>query len=139
MPWIEAVKAFDADSLSRLLERATVQLGHIGLLHHLTAPLAHRLGNLWIEGSLRTSHEHFATALIRGFLLNPDGSFDSDFQFKRARSSIQLFVLPQCEKRSVFTFSAVASAPVENACQPGLLKLPTLGGVIHVIDSVLLP
>ena len=68
---IEAVKAFDADSLNRLLERATVQLGHIGLLHRLIAPLAQRLGDLWIEGSLRTSHEHFATALIRGFLLNP--------------------------------------------------------------------
>ena len=68
---IEAVKAFDADSLNRLLDRATVQLGHIGLLHHLIAPLAQRLGDLWIEGSLRTSHEHFATALIRGFLINP--------------------------------------------------------------------
>jgi len=68
---IEAVKAFDADTLSRLLERATVQLGHTGLLHRLIAPLAQRLGDLWSEGILRMSHEHFATALIRGFLLNP--------------------------------------------------------------------
>ena len=68
---IEAVKAFDADTLNRLLERATVQLGYTGLLHCLIAPLAQRLGDLWSEGILRMSHEHFATALIRGFLLNP--------------------------------------------------------------------
>lgn len=68
---LKAVKAFDADSLNRLLDRATVQLGHIGLLHQVIAPLAQRLGDLWIQGRVRTSHEHFATALIRGFLLNP--------------------------------------------------------------------
>ncbi|MBV8141173.1 MAG: MerR family transcriptional regulator [Verrucomicrobia bacterium] len=68
---MEAVKAFDADALNRLLERATVQLGHTGLLHQVIAPLSQRLGDLWMVGSVRMSHEHFATALIRGFLLNP--------------------------------------------------------------------
>jgi MerR family transcriptional regulator, light-induced transcriptional regulator len=68
---MEAVKAFDAEALNKLLERATVQLGHTGLLHQVVAPLTQRLGDLWVEGRVRMSHEHFATALIRGFLLNP--------------------------------------------------------------------
>ncbi len=68
---IEAVKAFDADALNTLLDRAAVESGHTALLRHVIAPLAHRLGDLWSGGILRTAHEHFATAVIRGFLLNP--------------------------------------------------------------------
>jgi MerR family transcriptional regulator, light-induced transcriptional regulator len=68
---IEAVKTFDADALTTLLERAAVQSGYTALLRQVIAPLAHRLGDLWSEGTLRMSHEHFATAVIRSFLLNP--------------------------------------------------------------------
>jgi DNA-binding transcriptional MerR regulator len=68
---IEAVKAFDADTLNALLERAAVESGHTALLRHVIAPLTQRLGDLWSEGILRMSHEHFATAVIRSLLLNP--------------------------------------------------------------------
>lgn len=68
---IEAVKAFDADALDALLERAAVESGHTALLRHIISPLAQRLGNLWRDGILRMSHEHFATAVIRSHLLNP--------------------------------------------------------------------
>jgi DNA-binding transcriptional MerR regulator/methylmalonyl-CoA mutase cobalamin-binding subunit len=68
---IEAIKAFDAVALKTLFEGASVELGHAALLRHVVAPLAAQLGELWIEGVLRISHEHFATAVIRGFLLNP--------------------------------------------------------------------
>ena len=44
---IEAVKAFDADALNTLLERAAVESGHTALLRHVIAPLAQRLGDLW--------------------------------------------------------------------------------------------
>jgi MerR family transcriptional regulator, light-induced transcriptional regulator len=68
---IEAVKAFDANGLNTLLERATVESGHTALLRQVIAPLTEQLGDLWSKGLLRMSHEHFATALIRSFLLNP--------------------------------------------------------------------
>jgi len=68
---IEAVKAYDADALDTLLERAAVESGHTALLRHVISPLAQRLGHLWRDGILRMSHEHFATAVIRSYLLNP--------------------------------------------------------------------
>jgi DNA-binding transcriptional MerR regulator/methylmalonyl-CoA mutase cobalamin-binding subunit len=68
---IEAVKTFDADGLNRLLERAAVESGYTTVLRRVIAPLAVRLGDLWSEGILRMSHEHFATAVMRSFLLNP--------------------------------------------------------------------
>ena len=68
---IQAVKAFDFETLNSLLERVSVVSGYNALLRHVIAPLAHRLGVLWEEGVLKMSHEHFATAAIRAFLLNP--------------------------------------------------------------------
>ena len=68
---IEAVKALDADALNALLERAAVEAGHTTLLRQVLTPLAHRLGDLWSGGILRMAHEHFATVVIRSFLLNP--------------------------------------------------------------------
>lgn len=68
---IDTVIAFDTDGLNQVLERAAVELGYTAVLRHVIAPLAQKLGDLWSKGSLRMSHEHFATAVIRGFLLNP--------------------------------------------------------------------
>jgi MerR family transcriptional regulator, light-induced transcriptional regulator len=68
---IEAVKAFDADAFNALLERTAVESGHTALLRHVIAPLTQQLGDLWSEGILRMAHEHFATAVVRSFLLNP--------------------------------------------------------------------
>ena len=68
---IEAIKTFDADGLNRLLEHAAVESGYTTVLRQVIAPLAGRLGDLWSEGILRMSHEHFATAVMRSFLLNP--------------------------------------------------------------------
>lgn len=68
---IEAVKALDADALNALLEQAAVEAGHTTLLRQVLAPLTQRLGDLWSRGILRMAHEHFATVVIRSFLLNP--------------------------------------------------------------------
>jgi DNA-binding transcriptional MerR regulator/methylmalonyl-CoA mutase cobalamin-binding subunit len=68
---IEAIKAFDADALNALLERAAVEMGHTTLMRQVLAPLVQRLGDLWSRGILRMAHEHFATVVIRSFLLNP--------------------------------------------------------------------
>lgn len=74
-PWIgecvAAVKAFDATALNGLFDRATLALGYNGLLRRLIAPLAQRIGELWGMGELKTSHEHFSSAAIRAYLLNP--------------------------------------------------------------------
>jgi MerR family transcriptional regulator, light-induced transcriptional regulator len=68
---IDAVVAFDTDGLNKVLEWVAVELGYTAVLRHIIAPVAQKLGDLWSKGSLRMSHEHFATAVIRGFLLNP--------------------------------------------------------------------
>ncbi len=68
---IEAVKAFDADALNALFERAAAESGHTALLRQVLTPLVQRLGDLWSKGVLRMAHEHFATVVIRSFLLNP--------------------------------------------------------------------
>ncbi len=68
---ISAVRAFDGEKLNMVLDRATVESGFNGLLRHVIAPLAQQLGDLWSGGSLKIAHEHFATAAIRAFLLNP--------------------------------------------------------------------
>ncbi len=68
---ISAVKAFDGEKLNMVLDRATVESGFNGLLRNVIAPLAEQLGDLWSGGSLKIAHEHFATAAIRSFLLNP--------------------------------------------------------------------
>ncbi len=68
---VAAVKAFDGEALNILLSRAVVDSGYNALLRHVVAPLTQRLGQLWSEGTLQIAHEHFATAAIRAFLLNP--------------------------------------------------------------------
>ena len=75
---IEAVKTFDADGLNKLLEQAAVESGYTAVLRRVIAPLAERLGDLWSEGILRMSHEHFATAVVRSFLLNPARRYAGD-------------------------------------------------------------
>jgi DNA-binding transcriptional MerR regulator len=68
---IEAVKSFDAESLNGILENAALEMGYTALLRKVISPLANQLGELWSDGVLKISHEHFATAQIRAMLLNP--------------------------------------------------------------------
>ena len=68
---VEAIRSLDAGTLNGILDRAALELGHNGLLRRVVAPLAQRLGELWGLGALKTSHEHFASAAIRAFVLNP--------------------------------------------------------------------
>jgi methanogenic corrinoid protein MtbC1 len=45
--------------------------GYTAVVRQVIAPLAQRLGELWNEGIIQTSHEHFASGVIRAFLLDP--------------------------------------------------------------------
>jgi DNA-binding transcriptional MerR regulator/methylmalonyl-CoA mutase cobalamin-binding subunit len=65
---VAAVKELDARKLEDAFKRAAVELGEQGVLQRVIAPLAQRLGELWLDGSLTGAHEHFATAVIRVFL-----------------------------------------------------------------------
>ena len=68
---VAAVRAFATEALNTCLHRATVEFGFNGLLRYVVAPLTQELGELWSTGNLKIAHEHFATAAIRSFLLNP--------------------------------------------------------------------
>ena len=66
---VSAVLEHDSTKLEDILTRAAVQLGNHGLLERIIAPLAHRIGDLWQNGSITAAHEHFASAVIRNFLI----------------------------------------------------------------------
>lgn len=66
---VTAVLDHNAMQLEEILSRSAVQLGNHGLLERVIAPLAHRIGDLWQDGTLTAAHEHFASAVIRNFLV----------------------------------------------------------------------
>lgn len=68
---IAVVQRFDTDGFNRILKRSVLEAGYAAVVRQVIAPLAQRLGDLWSEGILQTSHEHFASGVIRAFLLDP--------------------------------------------------------------------
>ncbi len=66
-----ASKKYDSDTLCCVLLQARRKLGQRGLLHQVICPLIMKIGDEWRQGSLRPSHEHIATAVIRELLLTP--------------------------------------------------------------------
>ncbi|WP_221032776.1 MerR family transcriptional regulator [Actomonas aquatica] len=66
---IEAVRALNETELLRIVDEVHREEGHQALLQHFAAPLLERIGHEWVAGSLRTLHEHFATAALRNVLL----------------------------------------------------------------------
>lgn len=65
---LAAVKQLDAVGLDAVLERGMIQLGHMGFLSRLVAPLSQQVGELWREGELTAAHEHFLSAALRTLL-----------------------------------------------------------------------
>jgi MerR family transcriptional regulator, light-induced transcriptional regulator len=68
---IAAVQGFDTDGLNKILKRTVLEAGYTAAVRQVIAPLAQRLGDLWSEGIIQTSHEHFASGIVRTFLLDP--------------------------------------------------------------------
>lgn len=66
---VAAVLDHNSTKLESILSRAAVQLGSHGLLERTIGPLAHRVGDLWQNGTITAAHEHFASAVIRNFLI----------------------------------------------------------------------
>ncbi len=67
---IEAIKAYDDETLERLLLKSAVQLSQPQLIENFLVPLIYKIGDLWHEGEIRVSNEHMASAVIRTFLSN---------------------------------------------------------------------
>jgi methanogenic corrinoid protein MtbC1 len=70
-----AMKSLDAHGFEAALKRGATQLGTLGLIQRVIAPLAQRVGDLWINGTITAAHEHLATDVIRTFLSRAAKSF----------------------------------------------------------------
>jgi len=66
---LTAIEQPNPTELQEVLGRAAVAFGSHGLLEKVVTPLTQRIGELWLEGSITAAHEHFASAVIREFLL----------------------------------------------------------------------
>lgn len=64
-----AVRALNTRAFEEVLERGAVALGQHGLLERVVGPLAQAIGDLWRDGTITAAHEHFASAIIRNFLV----------------------------------------------------------------------
>ncbi len=65
---LDAVQRMDGDRLSELLDRAAVEVGSPSVLQDFIVPLVEQIGDCWRDGDFGIAHEHFATAIITGFL-----------------------------------------------------------------------
>jgi len=68
---LSAARDFDAERLRRLLYRARLQFGQRGLLRRVLPPLIQEVGQSWVEGELRSGHEHLITSVVRELLMAP--------------------------------------------------------------------
>ena len=67
---LDAVRQLDADTLGEVLNRSALALGQRGILERLISPLTRRIGDLWVEGTMSAAHEHFASNILKVFLLS---------------------------------------------------------------------
>ena len=72
---LSAIQELEAERLESAFMQAAVELGMPGLLEQIIVPLMQHIGELWHAGVLRMTHEHLATAVVRHFLWNMQGSF----------------------------------------------------------------
>lgn len=72
---LKAICSLDGQAFDTALHHAAASLGSQGVIQQLVAPLAQHLGSLWREGKLTAAQEHFATNMIRGFLLQQSKPF----------------------------------------------------------------
>ncbi len=64
-----AVRELDTHGLEAALKDAELALGAMGVVQKVAAPLAHTIGDLWEDGQISSAHEHFASAVLRTFLM----------------------------------------------------------------------
>ncbi len=72
---IGAIEKLNSTELGEILGRSAVAFGQHGLLEKIIAPLAQQVGELWRSGTITAAHEHFASAVIRDFLVQNSKSY----------------------------------------------------------------
>ncbi len=66
---LAAIRELNAQELEAILGRAALRYGQHGLLENVVARLAALVGERWRAGDLTAAHEHFASAVIRNYLM----------------------------------------------------------------------
>jgi methanogenic corrinoid protein MtbC1 len=70
-----AIREMNERGLVEVLTRGVVAFGQHGFLERVVGVLTCKLGELWREGKLMAAHEHFASAILRVFLVQNSRSF----------------------------------------------------------------
>ncbi|MEJ7785590.1 MAG: B12-binding domain-containing protein [Solirubrobacteraceae bacterium] len=71
---LEAVTAYDATSVDRLLE-AAFTLGRPTAISEVLMPVMHEIGERWASGTMTVAHEHFASHLVERRLMRQAGEW----------------------------------------------------------------
>ncbi|MFM1921532.1 MAG: hypothetical protein RLZZ303_3166 [Candidatus Hydrogenedentota bacterium] len=71
----EAIQHFDDSGLAETLRAANAELARPLLMDSFLLPLLDWLGRCWQSGKLRVAHEHFASVIIRDFLITIRGNY----------------------------------------------------------------
>ncbi|MBT5901661.1 MAG: MerR family transcriptional regulator [Opitutaceae bacterium] len=104
----KAIENMDVEALQRSLDKASLDLGHQGMLTKLVVPLMQNIGRLWCEGELTAAYEHFASSALRTYLLGQVQSYAA------SRSSPSIITVTPAgqlhEFGAVITAAAAASA-----------------------------
>ena len=75
---LSAIRDFNSKKLEIILLEASVHLSQLDLVEKLLIPLMEKIGELWQDGVMRMSHEHFASTVIRKFLSNLSEGYNID-------------------------------------------------------------
>lgn len=75
---ILAVKKYDDKELTTLLNQAAIKFPQQELIGKVIIPLIEKIGENWKLGLLRTSHEHFTSAVLVKFLNNLSEGYKID-------------------------------------------------------------
>lgn len=74
---IEAIKAYDDETLETVLLKSSSQMSQPQLIENFIVPLVYKIGDLWHDGDIRVANEHMASAVIRTFLANQIENYPS--------------------------------------------------------------
>ena len=69
------IQKMDSPGLESILGKAAVKHGQHGLLESVIAPLAAKVGERWLRGEITAAHEHFASVVVRNFLMRHSQSY----------------------------------------------------------------
>lgn len=72
---MDAIEQLDPILLERALETASVSMSRPALIANVIVPLMQIIGDRWRDGTLRITHEHLATSVVRAFVENLSGAF----------------------------------------------------------------